>query len=299
MVSKSDQEFLGKFMQDAQGVNAFEITSVEQYRKVLHELLEDRKNSGPMPEVGQYISDVQIDANFSADIAVPERKSDGPLPVILLCHGNGGLAGSPHSYRRFTRDMAAAGYLCVTPNFRKGPEHRFPSGLDDLLACAHWIKGNVEQYGGDGSEIILLGDSIGANMALATTMRLQEAGDGPKVRAFVGLEGLYQRSVEEGWMLADYLPADCNMEELAADPLVSPAMGIVEGVSLPPILLMSGSADFALHSTIQLAAKFAEHHVPFEMHILDGMIHDFMKLPDLDGRDEGHRLMFQWLDALS
>ena len=120
---------------------------------------------------------------------------------------------------------------------------------------------------------------------------------GPKVSAFVGLEGFYERSPEEGWMLSEYLPADCNLEELVNDPWVSPSKGIVEGLDLPPILMIIGSADFVLHSTLQLAGKFCELHVPFEMHVIEGMIHDFTKFPELDGRDEAHRLMFQFLKA--
>ncbi len=296
MVTKTDQQFLRKFFEDIERLNAMEIDNVERYREVLPALLEERKNRDPLPEVGEYHEAVQIEPHFTAGIAVPKSNSNEPFPVMLMSHGHGGLHGSAHSYRRFTRDMAAGGYLCVTPDYRLAPEHRHPAGLEDLIACAHWIKRNAKDYGGDGSRIIVCGDSIGAGFALSAVLHLLAESDAPDIRAFVGLEGVYARSRAEGFFVDALMPEGFTDKDLE-DPAVSPVFGIKEGMELPPMFLMTGSADFASPANFHFAGVLAEKHIPFEMHVLEGMVHDFTKFPDLDGCQEAHRLMFSFLSA--
>jgi acetyl esterase/lipase len=85
-----------------------------------------------------------------------------------------------------------------------------------------------------------------------------------------------------------------NHEALVKDDRVSPIYGIEKGL-LPSVLLMTGSSDFAAPGTFQFAQALFKAAVPFQLHVVEGMIHDFMKISALDGKNEGHRLMFEYL----
>lgn len=291
MTSTKDSAFNGQYFADVGGLGM--PTNVKEYRDFLTKLMEDRKNRAPLAEVGAYHEKVQITPNFTADIATPVGGGSS-LPVFLICHGNGGIAGSAHSYRGFTRDVAAAGYMAVTPDYRLGPEHRHPAGIDDLVATALWLRTNAETYGGDGSNLIVCGDSVGAVLAMATVLRLLNEADAPRLRAFVGLEGFYDLSEDRTFIADAYLPEGIS-DEARKDPMISPVYGIKPGLALPPILLISGSADFAGPATMGFAIELCRNQYPFELHVIEGMIHDFMKFRELDGRDQGHALMFDFL----
>lgn len=296
MTTERDKLFIAKLWEDVQAAGPIE--TVEQYRVALPLILEARKNRDPLPQVADYLPEVTINENCNAAIAVPFRTSEDPLPVLLHCHGHGGLAGSAHSYRRHTHDMAAGGYLTITPDYRKAPEHKHPAGLDDLLATALWIKENAASYGGDGSEIIVSGDSVGATFAAVTVLRLLTTESAPRVKAFVGLEGFYERE-KQGFMdfiIDAYMPEGYKLEDLK-HPWISPTEGFKAGELYPPILLITGSGDFAAPSTMRFALSLFEKQIAFQLHVLEDMPHDFAKMIDLDGYAEAHRLLFAWLKA--
>lgn len=266
---------------------------VAGYRVFLDQVLEQRKNREPLPEVGAYHRQVRISSRFTADIALPPHSRTGS-PVVLICHGNGGIAGSAHSYRRFTRDWAAAGYVAVTPDYRLGPEYRHPAGLDDLIETGMWLKVHAAEYGGDPEKLVVVGDSIGATLALATVLRLLEVPQAPRIRAYVGLEGFYDLTEDESFIIKALLPEGCSKED-RRHPSISPTYGIKAGQAMPAMLLIAGGADFAAPPTLKFAAELCQKGIQFELHIIEGMPHDFMKFPELDGYRRGHAWMFDFL----
>ncbi len=69
--------------------------------------------------------------------------------------------------------MAAAGLVVVGVEFQNAVDetgqHPFPAGLDDITAAARWVSVNRAELGI--SALVLQGDSGGANLALAATIR--------------------------------------------------------------------------------------------------------------------------------
>lgn len=289
MTTPNDKQFLTRMGERLKAETA--PTDVASYRSFLHRMLEDLKNSEPLPQVGAYHKDVDLGSGLRADIAVPA--GEGPFPVVLICHGNGGLAGSAQSYRRFTRDMAVHGFVAVTPDYRLAPEHRHPAAIMDMVAAAHWIRDSIGRFGGDANRTVLLGDSSGAGMALAALLKLREEPSALQFRAFVGLEGAYDR-LTPSFITQAYMPEGYT-EEDARSPLASPVLAISRDMALPPIILLTGSDDMTAARTLMLANKLVETKHSFALHLLEDMPHDFMKFPALDGYKEGHRLVTQFL----
>ncbi|WOX07013.1 alpha/beta hydrolase [Microbulbifer pacificus] len=291
MISENDQEFVQNMFMDV--MKRGMPTDIEAYRTFLTAVLEDRKNSEPLPAVSAYHEGVQITPDFTADIATPQGSGENK-PVVLLCHGNGGCAGSAQSYRRFTRDFANSGYVTVTPDYRLAPEHRYPAGSNDLYETALWIKDNAATYGGDGNKLVIVGDSLAASFAISTMFRLLDNEDAPQIAAVVGMEGFYDLHEERSFIIDAFLPEGITDEE-RKNRLISPIYGLRSGMELPPILLMAGSDDFATPHTLAFATRLSQNQIPYEMHVIPGMPHDFMKFPALDGRKAGHAFMFDFL----
>ena len=297
MLTPNDQQFVRRYAEEfmapmaaAQG----EMTP-ERYRSAMSGL-DKWKNETPVPDpdLAAYHPKVELRPGLNAAIAVPQ--GGGPFPVVVIVHGNGLAAGSSHLYRRLTKDIAAGGYLAITPDFRLAPEHPFPAGYDDIVFTLCWAREKASEYAGDGSRIVLWGDSLGATLAMGVVLGLLDQPDAPKVKAFVGAEGFYDFSTPfmvgnpiTGWYVGE------GGAEIREDKRVSPLLHIKAGLDLPNIFLITGTADFAMGPTLELAQKLNESGIQFQLHVLEGMPHDFMKFPELDGMREGHQLMFDYL----
>lgn len=97
------------------------------------------------------------------DVYYPEGTSE-PLPTIVSIHGGGYVYGSKEIYRRYGMDMAKRGFAFVNFNYRMAPRWKFPTPLADTNAVLEWIVQNARRYHLDPENIILLGDSAGAQL---------------------------------------------------------------------------------------------------------------------------------------
>ncbi len=129
----------------------------------------------------------------------------GPLPGVLHIHGGAMvlLQGSGPAYVRFRDELAATGLAVVGVEYRNGAgvlgPHPFPAGLDDCAVALAWVHEHREELGM--STLTVAGESGGANLGLATTIRAKRDGtlhmiDG--VYAMVPyISGMYGRSEQE------------------------------------------------------------------------------------------------------
>lgn len=95
------------------------------------------------------------------------RDAKGPLPVILYLHGGGFRILSKDTHWVFGILFARRGYLVVNVSYRLAPKHPFPAALEDACVAYEWAVKNVERYGGDPKQLIVAGESAGANLATA------------------------------------------------------------------------------------------------------------------------------------
>ncbi len=117
--------------------------------------------------------------------------------VVLFVHGGGfvrgdkSTPGTPHN-ENVGLWACRSGIVGVTMNYRLAPEHRFPSGPQDVAAAVAWLRANVAQHGGDPDRIVLVGSSAGAtHIAGYAAMAELHPGGEPGVRGLVLLSGAY------------------------------------------------------------------------------------------------------------
>ncbi len=102
----------------------------------------------------------------SADVPVKwvargARRSDD---ILFYVHGGGFVSGSPDTHKHMVAYICGElGLEAVMPRYRLAPEHPFPAGFDDVVACYQALV----MSGRDPRRIILGGDSAGGGLVLS------------------------------------------------------------------------------------------------------------------------------------
>jgi acetyl esterase/lipase len=167
--------------------------------------------------------------------------------TILYLHGGGYCIGSHRTHRAMTSHLAGATGLAVfAADYRLAPEHPFPAALEDALACLQSLR--------KGGPVIIVGDSAGGGLALATALVVRQR----QIAAPAALvlfspwsdlarDAIPKTAPRDVMLRADWLRA-CADHYLAGEPattaLASPLLGDLAG--LPPMLIQTGS-DELLH----------------------------------------------------
>jgi arylformamidase len=151
------------------------------------------------------------------------------LPVVVFVHGGGFVAGDKCTEGTPYHDnvglwAARSGMVGVTMNYRLAPEHRWPSGAEDVGAATAWLATHAGEYGGDPARIVLMGSSAGATHVAGYAGMAQR---NPAVRAVALLSGAYDLELFDPAILEPYLGSDPEVVRSA-----SPLAGLV-GSGLP------------------------------------------------------------------
>lgn len=85
-------------------------------------------------------------------------------PVLVYVHGGGWGRGDKRLGKSLAPLFVDNGYVFVSLNYRLAPKNQYPTFMHDLAAAMRWIKDNVGRYGGDPTQIVLVGHSAGAHL---------------------------------------------------------------------------------------------------------------------------------------
>jgi acetyl esterase len=101
------------------------------------------------------------------DIYRPLKKSKKTIPIVFYVHGGGFRAMSKDSHWLMGLIFAKKGYLVVNVDYGVYPKHRYPEPLKDVFKAYAWLIQHAQGLGGDPSQIIVAGESAGANLIMA------------------------------------------------------------------------------------------------------------------------------------
>jgi acetyl esterase len=97
------------------------------------------------------------------------------LPVIIHYHGGGFIsplvAGLEQS---LWQDAVTYGSIVFAIDYSVAPEHPFPAAVNDSYEAFKWISKNAQQFGGDTSRLMLMGNSAGANLVAVITQKAKK-----------------------------------------------------------------------------------------------------------------------------
>jgi acetyl esterase len=103
---------------------------------------------------------------------------DPAAPVLVYAHMGGGVIGGLDTCDAFCSILASCGRCpVVSVDYRLAPEHRFPAGLDDVMAAYRWARDNAARFGAPEGRAAIGGDSMGGNFAAVVPQQLKKAGE--------------------------------------------------------------------------------------------------------------------------
>jgi triacylglycerol lipase len=157
---------------------------------------------------------VERDIKFGAhekqglDVFAPSKPGKGPLPVLVMVHGGGFVAGDKNIdetgkpsafYDNIMLWAVKNGMVGVNINYRLAPEFQYPAVQQDIGAAIGWVQQNIQRYGGDPSRIDLMGHSAGAAHVASYVAHPEYGPDGKSgIRRAVFSSGSYDFASPEG-----------------------------------------------------------------------------------------------------
>lgn len=132
------------------------------------------------------------------DVFSPKEKSNNKRTAILFIHGGGWRSGNKAMHYPLLQQLAALGYVCITPEYRLSTEALYPAAIHDIKSAIRWVRKNAATYNIDVNKIAVSGHSAGGELAAfigATNGMKQFKGEGcyknvsSKVNAIIDLDG--------------------------------------------------------------------------------------------------------------
>jgi acetyl esterase/lipase len=212
---------------------------------------------------------------------------DPQAPLMVFAHFGGGVIGDLETCQAFCSILAkTARGPVLSVDYRLAPEHRFPAGLEDVLAAYRWAKDNAGRFGAPAGQAAIGGDSMGGNFAAVICQELKKAGEPqPALQLLiypwvdVVCESASMTTYGDAfpltratldWFAGHYMgPGDSP-----ADPRLSP-LRAKDVSGLAPAIVVTAGFDPLLDQGEAYARRLKEAGVPVAYRCYDGLAHAF------------------------
>jgi acetyl esterase len=225
-----------------------------------------------------------------------QPSGSGPFPAVLQVHGGAWTNKNRTDGQNTALDLAAAGIVVLSIDFRNSPEAPYPASLQDINYGIRWLKAHAGEFGSSADRVGAYGTSSGGHQILLAAIRpddpryralpLAEAPDMDAKLAFV-VSGWGVLFPLERYKLAKVqnrpdltVNHDTFFGSEAAQLEATPALVIEKGekVFLPPALVFQGTKDE--WTTVELAQRFATDYRgaggTMDLELLEGERHTFV-----------------------
>jgi len=91
--------------------------------------------------------------------------TDKPLATIVNVHGGGYVYGTKNESQYYCMDLAQRGFTVVNFSYRLAPKISYPMPVIETNQVMKWVCANADSYFIDLSNIFMIGDSAGAQIA--------------------------------------------------------------------------------------------------------------------------------------
>jgi len=222
-------------------------------------------------------------------IYLPESKEN--LPIIVFYHGGGFVIGNLQSHDKVCRRTCKMNQaIVVAVDYRLAPEHKFPAAAEDSYDATKWVAENIKEYGGDPSQLIVMGDSAGANLATVTAIQARDLGT-PKIALQILVYPTVDARMQhpsittngEGYILTKelmewFLNHYSNTTADKLNPLMSPLLSN-DLSNLPPALVQTAEFDPLRDEGKDYAEKLKAAGNEVQYTNYEGLIHTYFTMP--------------------
>ncbi|KOS08153.1 alpha/beta hydrolase [Flavobacterium akiainvivens] len=247
----------------------------------------------------------QDDLTIKLNIVRP-KGATGKLPAFMFIHGGGWVLGDYPTHKRMVRDLVVlTGFSGIFVEYKRAPEFKYPYQVNEVYAAAKWIAKNGSEINVDGSNLAIVGNSAGGNLATATVLTAKEKGGvtfksqilfWPVTDANFERESWKQYGEQRfltaslmKWMWDQYIPAEKRKEIFA-----SPLQATVEQLKgLPPTLIQVAENDILRDEGEAYGRKLLEAGVDATTVRYNDVIHDWGLLNGLADTPQTKALFIQ------
>ena len=204
--------------------------------------------------------------------------------MILHIHGGAFFVGSIKTHRSFLSEIAACTQMQILHlDYPLAPENCFPEAGDAIFdVYQHLLDQGIQP-----KDIIVSGDSCGANLALALLLRIKEEDKKQLPGGLILMSPFLDLNLTgESLRYNEKLDALLSIEALESGidyyvpkhldrslPPISPIFGDFEG--LPPTLVQIGSKEILLSDAQRFEEKAKQAGVKVTYKLYTGMWHNF------------------------
>jgi len=221
---------------------------------------------------------------------------NGPFPAVVQVHGGAWNSKDRTDGQHTALDLAAAGIVVLSIDFRNAPEAPYPASMQDINLGIRWLKAHAREFGSTPERVGAYGTSSGGHQALLAAMRP----DDPRYRVLPLAEGPQIDArlafVVSGWPVLYplerlKLARAANIQELvkshatffadeAEQEEATPTLAIERGEKLhyPPAMVFQGDRDqwTTVAQAERLAARYRAAGGNMELLLLPGERHTFL-----------------------
>jgi len=278
------------------------VANPEMSLKLMRWVFEDWQRATAEPEDVTYKS---TELGGVPGILVTPLAAD-PTQVLVFLHGGGFALGSSASHRKLAGHVArACGATAFVADFRRAPEHPYPAQIEDTAA----VFDALVRDGIRPADITFIGDSAGASIAIATTLRMQR--DGSRTPGLVMAISPWLDMENTGETLVSNNDTDFlitreglqgNIDRYLSggadptDPLVNPLYADLTG--FPPLYITAADIESLYADATRLHALAQDAGVAVTFDVAPGHQHVFpLQAGHLAAADSSIATMADWYHA--
>ena len=242
------------------------------------------------PEPGVRTEDLSIDGGGGP---IPLRAyrpadQDADAPLIVFAHMGGGVIGDLDMCGVFCGILAAiARTAVISVDYRLAPEHRYPAGLDDVLAAYRWARDNTARFGAAPDQAAIAGDSMGGNFAAVLCQEMKRLGEpqpalqlliypavdvASETQSMTTYGDAYplNRATME-WFMGHYMGPDADPGDPRLSPIKAPDLS-----GLAPAVVVTAGFDPLGDQGEAYAKHLKDAGVPVSYRCYDSLAHAFV-----------------------
>lgn len=226
------------------------------------------------------------DIETNVFVVEPNEKTDELRPVLFYVMGGGYFQHLPGIFPEILGWAKKFNCVVVTAEYSNFLVGRYPKMINEQHAAFCWMLEHVKEFGGDPDNVVLTGESGGAQFALNLAFRLKRYGYIP--RGVVVSDPLtddraqfessklvklpaYHSRVHAMWNYF-YGPENVASPYLGPEAFANHAT-VEQCKGLPPIVINIGESDMDRDASIEFCEKLFAARVPCSLHVWQGVSH--------------------------
>ncbi|MBA2078300.1 MAG: alpha/beta hydrolase fold domain-containing protein [Rhodanobacter sp.] len=211
-------------------------------------------------------------------------------PALVYLHGGGWTIFSLDTHDRIMREFAArSGVSVVGIDYSLSPEAKFPRALEEIVDAIGALHAQGTALGIDPARLAIGGDSAGANLSVAASLLLRDAGLQPALQGMLLIYGCYIDEISpeqgRGFGAEGNLLTAAEMATFWHNYLVRPTEGLnplvsplrAELAGLPAAFVIGAQCDVLAEQSRALGAKLERAGVDVRFTEYPGAPHSFLE----------------------